>query len=143
MLLLPFARILVSLALAQLSSGLIDGITDIMKAVSRLQPGFSRPFCLRRQIFRSQLPQTDTKTGIHYDQIFLRHGLPDTTMTAWVPVGDIKPHEGGLIYLEGSVASGKKIEDGYTRMSEAKGFTDEESKQAYNNNVSNDELELY
>lgn len=36
---------------------------------------------------------------VHYDQIFLRYGDP-TSVTAWVPMGDIKLNGGGLIYLE-------------------------------------------
>ena len=111
--------------------------SDLMKMVSRMRPEFTSPFCLRRQIFRTQMPQSNTKTGIHYDQIYLRQGTVDSTMTAWVPVGDVRPHQGGLIYLEDSVKSGQRIEDGYSRMGEDKGMPDEERKKAYNANVRN------
>ena len=37
--------------------------------------------------------------GVHYDQIFLRYGEP-TSVTAWVPIGDVSLSGGGLIYLE-------------------------------------------
>lgn len=53
---------------------------------------------LRRTLLRNNIPGTKP-IGVHYDQIFLRHGDP-TSVTAWVPIGDIKLNGGGLIYLE-------------------------------------------
>lgn len=53
---------------------------------------------LRRTLLRNNTPGSKP-IGVHYDQIFLRHGAP-TSITAWVPVGDIKLNGGGLIYLE-------------------------------------------
>jgi phytanoyl-CoA hydroxylase len=55
---------------------------------------------LRRSLLRNNLPGTKA-IGVHYDQIFLRHGEP-TSITAWVPMGDIGITGGGLIYLEDS-----------------------------------------
>lgn len=52
----------------------------------------------RRTLLRNNIPGTKP-IGVHYDQIFLRHGEP-TSVTAWVPIGDIKLNGGGLIYLE-------------------------------------------
>jgi phytanoyl-CoA hydroxylase len=52
----------------------------------------------RRSLLRNNVPGTKP-IGVHYDQIFLRHGEP-TSVTAWVPMGDIKLTGGGLIYLE-------------------------------------------
>lgn len=52
----------------------------------------------RRTLLRNNVPGTKP-IGVHYDQIFLRHGEP-TSVTAWVPIGDIKLNGGGLIYLE-------------------------------------------
>lgn len=53
---------------------------------------------LKRSLLRNNVPNT-TPIGVHYDQIFLRYGDP-TSVTAWVPIGDIKLNGGGLIYLE-------------------------------------------
>lgn len=53
---------------------------------------------LRRTLLRNNIPGAKP-IGVHYDQIFLRQGEP-TSVTAWVPMGDIKISGGGLIYLE-------------------------------------------
>jgi phytanoyl-CoA hydroxylase len=53
---------------------------------------------LRRTLLRNNIPGSKP-IGVHYDQIFLRYGDP-TSVTAWVPMGDIKINGGGLIYLE-------------------------------------------
>lgn len=53
---------------------------------------------VRRSLLRNNTPGNKA-IGVHYDQIFLRHG-EDTSVTAWVPMGDISLTGGGLIYLE-------------------------------------------
>jgi phytanoyl-CoA hydroxylase len=53
---------------------------------------------LKRSLLRNNVPGT-TPIGVHYDQIFLRYGEP-TSLTAWVPIGDVSLTGGGLIYLE-------------------------------------------
>lgn len=53
---------------------------------------------LRRTLLRNNIPDTQA-IGVHYDQIFLRYGEP-TSVTVWVPMGDISLQGGGLIYLE-------------------------------------------
>lgn len=53
---------------------------------------------LRRTLLRNNIPGSKP-IGVHYDQIFLRYGDP-TSVTAWVPMGDVKLNGGGLIYLE-------------------------------------------
>lgn len=53
---------------------------------------------LRRSLLRNNTPGNKA-IGVHYDQIFLRHGEP-TSVTAWIPMGDISLTGGGLIYLE-------------------------------------------
>lgn len=58
---------------------------------------------LRRTLLRNNIPGSKP-IGVHYDQIFLRHGDP-TSITAWVPIGDIKLNGGGLIYLEDGMLS--------------------------------------
>lgn len=54
---------------------------------------------MKRSLLRNNVPHS-TPIGVHYDQIFLRYGDP-TSVTAWVPMGDIKLSGGGLMYLEG------------------------------------------
>jgi phytanoyl-CoA hydroxylase len=53
---------------------------------------------VRRSLLRNNTPGNKA-IGVHYDQIFLRHGEP-TSVTAWVPMGDVSLTGGGLIYLE-------------------------------------------
>jgi phytanoyl-CoA hydroxylase len=53
---------------------------------------------LRRSLLRNNTPGNKA-IGVHYDQIFLRYGEP-TSVTAWVPIGDVSLTGGGLIYLE-------------------------------------------
>jgi hypothetical protein len=53
---------------------------------------------------RNNIPGTKP-IGVHYDQIFLRYGEP-TSVTAWVPIGDVKVNGGGLIYLEDGIIIG-------------------------------------
>jgi phytanoyl-CoA hydroxylase len=53
---------------------------------------------IRRSLLRNNTPGNKA-IGVHYDQIFLRHGEP-TSVTAWIPIGDISLTGGGLIYLE-------------------------------------------
>src|SRR6187402_2461451 len=54
----------------------------------------------RRSLLRNNIPGAHA-IGVHYDQIFLRHGEV-SNLTAWCPLGDIKVDGGGLIYLENS-----------------------------------------
>jgi phytanoyl-CoA hydroxylase len=56
-------------------------------------------WAVRRSLLRNNTPGNKA-IGVHYDQIFLRHG-EDSSLTAWVPMGDVKLNGGGLIYLEG------------------------------------------
>jgi phytanoyl-CoA hydroxylase len=70
----------------------------LMDFVSRFTGWESNTLGLRRSLLRNNIPGTKP-IGVHYDQIFLRHGEP-TSVTAWVPIGDIKVSGGGLIYLE-------------------------------------------
>lgn len=53
---------------------------------------------VKRTLLRNNVPGNKA-IGVHYDQIFLRHGEP-TSVTAWVPIGDVSINGGGLIYLE-------------------------------------------
>jgi phytanoyl-CoA hydroxylase len=104
----------------------------------------------RRSLLRNNIPGTHA-IGTHYDQIFLRHGEV-TNLTAWCPMGDIKINGGGLIYLEKSKVTlaldfvwglslrsgkslGQDIEAEFFRKAAESGFSDEEAKYAFNNNM--------
>jgi len=67
-------------------------------AVARISGWGENTFAVRRSLLRNNTPGNKA-IGVHYDQIFLRHGEP-TSFTAWVPMGDIGLTGGGLIYLE-------------------------------------------
>ncbi|KAJ9666929.1 hypothetical protein H2201_003063 [Coniosporium apollinis] len=88
---------------------------------------------VRRTLLRNNIPGTKA-IGVHYDQIFLRYGEP-TSVTAWVPMGDIDVQGGGLIYLENGHVLGKELEDEFTTKARDSGFTDEEAKYAFNRNM--------
>lgn len=116
---------------------------------------------LERTLLRNNIPGAQA-IGVHYDQIFLRYGEP-TSITAWVPMGDIGIDGGGLIYLEnGEILFlglfilllrrkplpltdkypytsghhlGKEIEDQFTSKAKASGLSDEEAKSAFNKNM--------
>lgn len=88
---------------------------------------------IRRTLLRNNMPENKA-IGVHYDQIFLRHG-EDTFVTAWVPIGDISIEGGGLIYLEKGHDIGRKTEDDFVAQAQAKGMTDEQTKSAYNANM--------
>lgn len=66
--------------------------------IARFSDWGNNTLSLRRTLLRNNLPGSKP-IGVHYDQIFLRYGDP-TSITAWVPMGDIKLNGGGLIYLE-------------------------------------------
>lgn len=88
---------------------------------------------LKRTLLRNNCPK-NRAIGVHYDQIFLRHGEP-TSVTAWVPMGDISLTGGGLIYLEDGEALGAQIEEEFAAKARAAGMTDEEMKYAFNKNM--------
>ena len=60
--------------------------------------GDANTMAVRRSLLRNNTPGNKA-IGVHYDQIFLRYGEP-TSVTAWVPLGDVSLTGGGLIYLE-------------------------------------------
>jgi phytanoyl-CoA hydroxylase len=90
----------------------------------------------RRQLYRANVPNaTKTTTGVHYDQIFLRGG-PATSLTAWLPIGDCTPVQGGLMYLEDSRSLGEELEWEFTTKAREGGLTENETRSAFNQNVS-------
>lgn len=88
---------------------------------------------LKRTLLRNNCP-TNRAIGVHYDQVFLRYGEP-TSVTAWVPLGDIRVNGGGVIYLEGGNELGAEIEDEFAAKAAAAGMTEEEMKYAFNKNM--------
>lgn len=63
---------------------------------------------------------------------YLRGMEPDA-LTAWVPIGDISPVGGGLMYLEDSVPLGTEIEDKFNVLN--RDLPDEDRLDAFNVNV--------
>jgi len=63
----------------------------------------------KRKIIRHTIPYDPSCTGAHYDLTYLRAGT-DRVCTSWIPLGDIPVAMGGLVYLEGSDAMGRKLE---------------------------------
>ena len=88
---------------------------------------------LRRTLLRNNTPGNKA-IGVHYDQIFLRHG-EDSSVTAWVPIGDITLDGGGLIYLEKGHTLGHQLEKGFYDRAKETGLTEEEAKNAFNRNM--------
>lgn len=93
--------------------------------------GFDEPWCLPRSLLRLATPGGDT-TPVHYDQIFLRAG-PPTSITAWVPLGDVEIEGGGLIYLNRSYDVGVQYETDFSQRNA--GLSDEERMSAFNQNM--------
>jgi phytanoyl-CoA hydroxylase len=71
---------------------------ELKDMIARLTGWGNNTLGVRRSLLRNNTPGNKA-IGVHYDQIFLRHGEP-TSMTAWVPMGDVAVTGGGLIYLE-------------------------------------------
>jgi len=63
----------------------------------------------KRKIIRHTIPHDPACTGAHYDLTYLRAGT-ERVCTSWIPLGDIPVAMGGLVYLEGSDAMGRKLE---------------------------------
>ena len=63
----------------------------------------------KRKLIRHTTPADSNSTGAHYDLVYLRAGT-DRVVTAWIPLGDISVEMGGLVYLKGSDAWGRKME---------------------------------
>jgi phytanoyl-CoA hydroxylase len=101
--------------------------------VARFTGWGDKTHTIKRTLIRNNCPGNKA-VGVHYDQIFLRHGEP-TAMTAWVPIGDVKPEGGGLIYLEGSEKIGEQIENEFSEKAKANGLTPEEMESAFNRNM--------
>lgn len=87
----------------------------------------------KRTLLRNNVPGQKA-IGVHYDQIFLRHGEPNS-VTAWVPMGDVRVEGGGLIYLEKGHRLGEEQEAKFFEEANRKGMSEEERKFAFNSNM--------
>ncbi|MCX5514864.1 phytanoyl-CoA dioxygenase family protein [Kaistia algarum] len=63
----------------------------------------------KRKLLRMTKPGQAFSTPAHYDLVYLRGGT-DRIVTAWIPIGDTPAIMGGLCYLEGSHAEGRRLE---------------------------------
>jgi ectoine hydroxylase-related dioxygenase (phytanoyl-CoA dioxygenase family) len=90
------------------------------------------PYLHKRKIIRSTLPGVRNCTGGHYDLIYLRAGT-DRLYSSWIPIGDIPVEMGGLIYLEGSDALGRKMEAEFSARNAD--LPPQERISAYNHNM--------
>ncbi|GJN72415.1 phytanoyl-CoA hydroxylase [Purpureocillium lilacinum] len=101
--------------------------------VARFSSWGEDTLAVRRSLLRNNTPG-NRAIGVHYDQSFMRYGEP-TSVTAWVPMGDVRLEGGGLIYLEGGEALGAQIEDDFAAKARAAGMSDEETRDAFNANM--------
>lgn len=92
------------------------------------------PYLHKRKIIRYNHPGGRNCTGGHYDLIYLRAGT-DRLYSSWIPIGDVPIEMGGLIYLEGSDALGRKMEAEFSARNAD--LPPEERISAYNKNMRN------
>jgi ectoine hydroxylase-related dioxygenase (phytanoyl-CoA dioxygenase family) len=86
----------------------------------------------KRKIIRYTTPGGGRATGAHYDLIYLRSGT-DRVCSSWIPLGDTPIEMGGLAYLEGSDALGRKMEAEFSERN--KELSRAEQINAYNKNM--------
>lgn len=86
----------------------------------------------RRKILRYTRPADPSATGAHYDLVYLRGGT-ERLLTAWIPIGDVPVEMGGLCYLEGSHAIGKRMEAEFAAKNASLSL--EERVSAFNKNM--------
>ena len=95
---------------------------------------FGEPVLLhKRKILRYTKVGDLYCTGAHYDLTYLRAGT-DRVYTNWIPIGDVPVEMGGLVYLEGSHAWGRKMEAEFSAFNAS--LPPEERINAYNRNMS-------
>lgn len=102
-----------------------------LRAFVRKFTSWGKEQMLQRTLLRAFPPNAEL-TAIHYDQMYLRGG-PPTSLTAWIPIGDISLEGGGLMYLEKSMDIGQKTEADFAR--NASNLTEEERVSAFNKNM--------
>lgn len=84
------------------------------------RPSLSAPSCSRPPATLTHAPR------------YLRGSEPDA-LTAWIPIGDISPLGGGLMYLEDSVPLGVEIEHKFIELN--KDLPEDEQLNAFNINM--------
>lgn len=87
------------------------------------------PYLHKRKLIRHTRPGDPGATGAHYDLTYLRAGT-DRVCTSWIPIGDAPVQMGGLVYLEGSDAWGRREEAAFR--AKAADLAREEQINAYN-----------
>ena len=90
------------------------------------------PYLHKRKLIRHGKPGDPRTTGAHYDLIYLRGGT-DRICTSWIPIGDTPVECGGLVYLEGSDAWGRRKEAEFAARN--RDLHPEERISAYNKNM--------
>ncbi|GME22210.1 Phytanoyl-CoA hydroxylase [Neofusicoccum parvum] len=105
---------------------------ELRAFIARFTGWTAPPRMLSRTMVRSFVPGSEL-TPVHFDQMYLRGG-PPTSLTAWVPIGDVSLEGGGLMYLERSTDIGQQTEAEFAR--NAGNLTDEERVSAFNRNMS-------
>jgi ectoine hydroxylase-related dioxygenase (phytanoyl-CoA dioxygenase family) len=90
------------------------------------------PYLHKRKLIRHGRPGDRHCTGAHYDLIYLRGGT-DRICTSWIPIGDTPAVCGGLVYLEGSDAWGRRKEAEFAERN--RDLPPEERVSAYNRNM--------
>lgn len=105
-------------------------ISELREFVRRFT-GWEKEIMLQRTMLRAFVPDSEL-TPVHYDQMYLRGG-PPTSLTAWVPIGDVSLEGGGLMYLSDSTSIGQSTEDEFARNSG--NLTEEERVSAFNKNM--------
>jgi ectoine hydroxylase-related dioxygenase (phytanoyl-CoA dioxygenase family) len=86
----------------------------------------------KRKLIRHGVPTDTHTTGAHYDLTYLRGGT-NRVCTSWIPIGDVSVAMGGLVYLEGSDAWGRKMEAEFAAQNQA--LPPAERISAYNKNT--------
>ena len=105
----------------------------LLEFVGKLMDGWKEPFRFRRQLLRTNIPRSyKTATRVHYDQMYLRRMEPGA-VTGWIPIGDVSPISGGLMYLEDSMPLGLEIERAFMNINST--LPKEEQLSAFNQNV--------
>jgi ectoine hydroxylase-related dioxygenase (phytanoyl-CoA dioxygenase family) len=90
------------------------------------------PYLHKRKLLREGRPGGRHCTGAHYDLIYLRGGT-DRLCTSWIPIGDVPVERGGLVYLEGSDAWGRRTEAQFSALN--RDLPPEQRISAYNQNM--------
>ncbi len=102
---------------------LVDFLDEFLGGLSYLH---------KRKIIRYTKPSDPSATGAHYDLVYIRGGT-ERLVTAWIPIGDVPVHMGGLVYLEGSHFLGRTMEGQFAAANAT--LSAEERVSAFNKNM--------